>query len=134
MTQRAQVKLFCAAVCVLVAVLCVFSRAPILAVAHIVAAVFAWRVGLARKVESVNVNAFINQLQDASDKGERRDTSVLATVWPNVIFAPMLPSQKRLLPLMSIVFRDEFSSSQWRALSTRLRHQPRAARRAHGIG
>ena len=126
MTQRTQMELFCAAVCLVIALMCAFNRAPVLAVVHAIAAVIAWLVGLGRKVESVAVEAFINRLRDASDDADNRDAMMVATVWPNVIFAPILPSQKCALTLMSVVFRDEFSAEQWRALSTRLRHQPRA--------
>ena len=105
-----------------------------LAVANGVAAVVVWRAGFGRKVESVDVDAFINQLQEASDGGTDCDTTALATVWPKVIWAPIVPSQKRALPTTSIVFRDELLPSQWRMLATRLRHQSRAALRPHKAG
>ena len=127
MTQRDRGKLFCAVACVLVATLCAFSQAPILAIAHSVAAIAVWRVDFGRRVESGKLDAFINELQDASYDGENHDISALATVWPGVICAPILRSQNRALLRMSIVFRDEFLPAQWRLLSTRLRHQPRAA-------
>ena len=134
MRQRTQLKLFCAVVCVLIAMLCAFNRAPILAVLHGFAAFVVARIGFGRKVESAGMEAFVRRLRDASYDGETRDTMVLATVWPNVISAPIVPSPKRALTVMSIVFRDEFSASQWRTLSTRLRHQPRAALWPHAGG
>lgn len=126
MTQRTQMELFCVAVCLVIALICAFNRAPVLAVVHAVAGGIAWLVGFGSRVESVAVEAFIKRLRDVSDDAENRDAVVLGTVWPNVMFAPILPSQKCTLTLMSVVFRDELSTEQWRALSTRLRHQPRA--------
>lgn len=126
MMQRAQAKLFCAAVCVVIAALCALNRAPILAALYGVVAIVVWHVGFGRKVESADMEAFSAGLQDASHERENHDTMVLATVWTKVISAPILPAEKRSLTATYIVFRDEFSASQWRALSTRLRHQPRA--------
>ena len=130
MLQRERYKLFCVAACVLVVILCAISQAPILAMAHSVAAVVVWRVDFGRKVESRKLDAFVSELQDASYDDEHRDAPALATVWPSVICAPIRPLKNRALLRMSIVFRDEFSPSQWRVLATRLRHQPRAALRS----
>ena len=94
--------MFCAAACILVAVLCAFNHEPILAAAQSVAAVVVWRVGLRRTVDSLDLDTFINKLQDASHKAENGGTTVLATLWANVIYAPMPPLSERFLPSMSI--------------------------------
>lgn len=134
MTQRARVKLFCAAVCVLVALLCALNQAPILAIAHGVAAVVVWRVGYGGKVESADVDAFINGLRDVRHGDGNREKMVRATLLPHVIAAPIVPSQEHTSTAASLVFRDELSVAQWRALSIRLRHQPRTVQRPHANG
>ena len=127
MAQRTQMKVFCAAVCVVVAMLCAINCEAMLALVNGVAAVAVWRVGFGRRVQSVEAEAFIARLRVADGDAENRDAMVLATVWPHVISAPILPSPKRAFAATSVVFRDEFLALQWRALATRLRHQSRAA-------
>lgn len=127
MTQRTRVKLFCAAACLMIAVLCVLNRAPILAAVNGVAVIVVLCVRFGREVESADIDAFISRLKEASRDGENHCEMVRATVWPRVISAPILPPPKRQFTLTTIVYRDELSASHWRALATRLRHQSRAA-------
>ena len=125
MDQRSKAKLFCVVVCFAGAVLCVYNRAPALAGSQFAAAIILWRVRFGRRVQSAELDGFIDTLNGAKVQSNNRGGTILAAVFPDVIMAPIVLSRKHWVTT-SIVFRDELPALRWRQLSTRLRHQRRS--------
>jgi hypothetical protein len=122
--QRSRAKLVCIAVCIVTAVLCALSRAPVLAVVHGIVAMVIWHLRFGRPLQSNDMDGLVVKLRDARLAEDAGPAMIGATVMQNIIAVPL--SASRWAPT-AIAFRDEMTVDRWRQLATALRHQSRPA-------
>ena len=127
-TLRAKLKFFCVAVCVVSAVLCAMNGAALIAAALVIAGLVVWRTRFGAHVATVELIAVNRRLSEARiGRSElvAPATIIRAAVTPQMICLRLAETPKRWWNNASITFRDEHPATLWRALATRLRHQPR---------
>jgi hypothetical protein len=130
--KRSKAKWCCLVMCVATAILCALSHAPVLAVAHQIAAIVIGYTRFGRIAGSGEIDAIVATLRDrratgSRHEGEGREASIRAVALPAIISLPRLSTRRKIFSVndVVVVFRDELESVQWRTLATHLRHQPR---------
>jgi hypothetical protein len=122
---RERLRWACVALCIVGGVLCVCSRAPVLAMAHVVAASFVARArfGDALTVQDIE-QSFISLKAARSPQAGATEDAISAMVTTTFVATPRPGEVPRWRSPWSMTFRDEMADEQWRRWVTLLRHQP----------